>query len=142
MPTQKKYFLSVVFLNKKAKTDFETCLKMNYKFKTEITHLHKYYDPLLSTLLKHLWHRVQPRVFMGMTLQAWHTCIWGVSPIFLCSTSQDLSSWMGSVAAQLFSGLSRDVQSVQVQALAGQFKDIQRHVLKPFLLDGEPSPPV
>jgi hypothetical protein len=35
-------------------------------------------------------------------LQAWHTCIWGVSPI-LCQ--------VGSVAAQLFSGLSRDVRS-------------------------------
>ena len=52
---------------------------------------------------------------------------------------------MGSVAAQLFSGLSRDVQ---VRALA----DIQRLVPKPFLcclgcvlrvvvlLQGEPSP--
>uniref|UniRef100_A0A674BPC3 Phospholipid-transporting ATPase n=1 Tax=Salmo trutta TaxID=8032 RepID=A0A674BPC3_SALTR len=29
--------------------------------------------PLLSTLLKHLWQRLQPPVFLGMTLQAWHT---------------------------------------------------------------------
>ena len=42
--------------------------------KTEILHLRKYSDPLLSTLLKHLWQRLQPRVFLGMTLQAWQTC--------------------------------------------------------------------
>uniref|UniRef100_A0A673ZN07 U2 snRNP-associated SURP domain containing n=1 Tax=Salmo trutta TaxID=8032 RepID=A0A673ZN07_SALTR len=66
--------------------------------------------PLLSTLLKHLWQRLQPRVFLGMMLQAWHTCIWGVSPILLCRSSQALSGWIGSVAAQLFPGLSRDVR--------------------------------
>ena len=46
-----------------------------------------------------------------MTLQAWHTCIWGVSPILLCRSSQPLSGWMWSVTAQLFSGLSSDVRS-------------------------------
>ena len=55
---------------------------------------------------------------------------------------------MGSVTAQLFSGLSRDVQ---VQTLAGPLKDIRRLVPKPLLhclgcvqvvvlLEGEPSP--
>uniref|UniRef100_A0A674C960 Oxysterol-binding protein n=1 Tax=Salmo trutta TaxID=8032 RepID=A0A674C960_SALTR len=33
------------------------------------------------------------------------------SPILLCRSSHALSGWMGSVAAQLFSGLSRDVRS-------------------------------
>ena len=28
---------------------------------------------------KHLWQRLQHWVFMGMMLQAWHTCIWEVS---------------------------------------------------------------
>jgi hypothetical protein len=51
-----------------------------------MSHLHKYSDPFLSTLLKHLWQRLQPRVFLGLTLQAWHTCIWGVSPILLCKS--------------------------------------------------------
>ena len=75
------------------------------------SHLHKYSDPLLSTLFnKHLWQRLQPRVFWGMTLQAWHTCIWRVSPILLCRSSQALSGWVGSVAAQVFSGLFRDVR--------------------------------
>jgi hypothetical protein len=38
-------------------------------------------------------------------------CIWGVSPILLCKSSQALSGLTGSIAAQLFSGLSRDVRS-------------------------------
>ena len=67
----------------------------------EILYLHKYSDPLLSTLLKHLWQRLQHRVFLG---------IWGVSPILLCRSSQALSGWRGRVPAQLFSGLSRDVR--------------------------------
>ena len=56
------------------------------------------------------WQRLQSWVFLGMTLQTWHICIWGGSPI-LCRSSQALSGWMGSVAAQLFSGLSRYVRS-------------------------------
>ena len=47
-----------------------------------------YSHPLLSTLLKHLWQRLQTWVFLGMALQAWPTCIWGVSPIVLfCFTA-------------------------------------------------------
>ena len=58
---------------------------------------------------------------------------------------------MGSVAAQLFSGLSRD-DRVQGRALAGPLKNIQRLVLKSLLhclgcvlrvvvlLESEPSP--
>ena len=84
--------------------------------------VHMYSDPLLSTLLKHLQQRLQPRIFLGMTLQAWHTCIWGVSPILRPA----LSGWMGSVAAQLFSGLN------QVRALAGPLKDIQRHLPRSY----------
>ena len=37
--------------------------------------------------------------------------VFGVSPILLCRSSQALSGWIGSTAAQLFSGLSRDVGS-------------------------------
>jgi hypothetical protein len=70
---------------------------------TEILHLHKYSDPLLSILLKCLWQRLQPEVFLDITLQTWHTCIWGVSSILLCISSQGLSAWMGS--SQLFSVL-------------------------------------
>ena len=39
--------------------------------------------------MKHFWQWLQPRVFLGMTLQAWHTCSWGVSHILLCRSSQD-----------------------------------------------------
>ena len=56
------------------------CKSINKK--TAILHLHKYSDPLLSTLLKHLWQRLQTRVFLGMTLQAGHTGICGVSSYF------------------------------------------------------------
>jgi hypothetical protein len=66
---------------------------------------------------------------INMTLQAWHTCNWGVSPILPCRSSQALSGWIGSIAAQLFSSLSRDLNRVQVRALAGPLKDIQRLVL-------------
>ena len=87
-----------------------------------------------------------------MTLPACHTCIWGVPPILLCRSSQALSSWMGSVVAQLLSGISRDVRLCSSLALAGPLKDIQRLVPKPLLcclgcvlrvivlLEGEPSP--
>jgi hypothetical protein len=37
-----------------------------------------------------------PRIFLGMVLQAWHTCIWGVSLILICITSQALLGCMGS----------------------------------------------
>ena len=65
----------------------------------------------------------------------------GGSPILLYRSSQPLSGWMGSIAAQLFS----------VWALAGPLKDIQRLIPKPLLhclgcvlrvvvlLEGEPS---
>jgi hypothetical protein len=66
---------------------------------------------LYFTLLKHLWQQLQTLVFLGMMLQTWHTCIWGVSTITFCRSSQALSGWMGSVTAQLFSGLYRDVRS-------------------------------
>jgi hypothetical protein len=49
------------------------------------------WDPLLSTF--------STLLFLGMILQAWHTCIW--------SLSQALSGRVGSVTAQLFSGLQR-----------------------------------
>ena len=90
------------------------------------------------------WQRLQPQV-LGITLQAWHTCIWGVSPILLklCQVGWE------SVTAQLFSGLSRDVR---LRFKSGPLMDIQRLVPKPLLsclccvlrvvvlLESEPSP--
>ncbi len=66
---------------------------------------------MLNTLLKCLWHQLQPQVFLNMMLQARHTYFWAVSPILLCRTSQAPSGWMWSVGAQPFSDLSRVVQS-------------------------------
>ena len=69
--------------------------------------------------------QLQPRVFLGMMLQAWHTCMWGVSPIRLSRSSQSLSDWMGSVVAQLFQVSIEMLDQVQVLALTGPLKDIQ-----------------
>ena len=91
----KKFFLNVCkFIKNKKKS-----------------HVHNYSQPLLNTLLMHLWHQLQPQVFLNMMPQAWHTYLWAVLPITLCSTSQAPSSWMEIVGAQPFSDLSRDVQS-------------------------------
>ena len=104
------------------------------RFFVPITNFHKYSEPLLSTLLKHLWQRLQPRVFLGMTLQAWHTCIWGLSPILLCRSSQALSDWERRCTAiyrspemfELWLGHSRT------------FRDLsQSHSCVDVLLEGE-----
>ena len=97
--------------DKASKNRSKKCFAKKITNTNEISHLHKHSDLLHSTLLKHFWQRLQPQVLLGMSLQAWHTFIWGVSPILLCRSSQALSGWMVSVAAPLFSGLSRDVQS-------------------------------
>jgi len=65
---------------------------------------------LLSTFFDHLWHQLQPQVFLSLMLQAWHTYFQAVSPTIVCKTSQAPSGWMGSVRAQTFSDLSRYVQ--------------------------------
>ena len=93
--------------NGKAKTSFCKFIKTKNR---NIT-FRKYSDPLLSTSLKHLWQKLQPQVFLGMTLQAWHNYIWDVSLIPLCRSTRALSGWIRSIAAQLFSGLFRDVRS-------------------------------
>jgi hypothetical protein len=86
---------------------------------------------------------------IASSLLGYDTCIWGVSPIFfICRSFQALSGWMHSyfqVSPEMFDRL-------QVQALAGPFKDIQRLGPKPHLschgcvlrvvvlLEGKPSP--
>ncbi len=95
---------------KKWKQKFRNVCKFIKKKKTEISHLHKFSDPLLSTWLKHLWQQLQPWDFLGMMQQALHTWIGGFSAILLCISSQARSGWMGTVGRQPFSGLSRDVR--------------------------------
>ena len=75
----------------------------------------------------------------------------GLSLILLCRSSQPLSGWMGSVAAQVFQVFPEAFDRVQVRALAGPLKDIQRLFPKTLLhclgcvlrvivlLEGEPS---
>ena len=73
------------------------------------------------------------RVFLGMMLQARHTCIWGVSPILLCRSSQALVGW-GALLHSYFQVSSEIFDRVQVWALAVPLNDIQRLVPKPLLL--------
>ena len=68
--------------NDKAKT----CILLLQKNKLEISHFRKFSDPVLSTLLKHLSQRLQPWFFLGVALQAWHTCIWGSALEILSSS--------------------------------------------------------
>ncbi|MBN3309037.1 RFFL ligase, partial [Amia calva] len=93
----------------------QACLQIVLPIQTRspqcCSHVHKYSQPLLNSLLKHLWHQLQPQVFWSMMLQAWHTYFWAVPPILFCRTSQAPSGWIGSIGAQPFSDLSRDVQS-------------------------------
>ena len=76
----------------------------------EISHLNKYSDPLLSTLLKRRWQRLQPLI-LGYDANKHGTPVFGEILPFFTADPQALSGWMGSIAAQLFSGLSRDVRS-------------------------------
>lgn len=73
-------------------------------------------------MLKSLWH---PQVFLSVTLQAWHTFLGEVSVILFSSLQHLCSSIMlvGSIGAQIFSDLSRDVW-VPVWTLVGQLKDL------------------
>ena len=100
---------------------------------------HKYSDPLLSTQLKHLWQRLQPPVYLGMTWQALHT--WRFSAILLCRSSQALSRW-GPSGDSNFHVSPEMFDWVQVRTLAGPLKDIHRrlgYVLRVIvLLEGEP----
>jgi hypothetical protein len=69
-----------------------------------------------NVMLKPLWQRLQ--TLLGY--EAWHTCIWGVSPI-LCQVGWGVSlhSYF-QVSPEMFDW-------VQVRPLAGPLKDIQRH---------------
>lgn len=67
-----------------------------------------------------------------MTLQAWQTHFWEVSPIILCRTSQPPSGWKGSLSEQQFSDLSTDVQ-LDSSVASGPLEDIHKVVLKPLL---------
>ena len=81
---------------------FENVLKLNYYIyivmQTLYSVLCKGSAPLAA--LSHLGYNATTLAHLYL----------GSSPIPLCRSSQALSGWMGSVTAQLFSGLSRDVR--------------------------------
>jgi hypothetical protein len=60
------------------------------------------YKCVINKKLKyHIYISIQTLYSVFVEAQACHTCIRGVSPILLFRSSQALSGWMGSVAAQL-----------------------------------------
>ena len=93
------------------------CIKNKLKY-----HIYISFQTFYSVLSWSTFGTDNIRVFLGMTLQAWHTCILGVSPILLklcqvgCGAS--LHSYF-QVSPEMF-------YRVQVSALAGTLKDIQR----------------
>jgi hypothetical protein len=120
--------------------------------KTEISHLLKHSDPLLGTLLKHLWQRLLPRVFLCMdTTSLAHLYLgsFSHSSLQILSSSVRLDGEHCSTAFQVSPEM---FDWVQVQFLAGSLEDIQRLVPTPLLrclcyvlrdivlLENEPSP--
>ena len=93
----------------------------------------KYSDHLLSTLLKHLWQWLQPQVFLGMTPQSWQTCIWEFLPFFSADPLKLCPVGWGASLHSYFQVSPVMFYRVQVRALAGPLKDIQRLVPKPRL---------
>ena len=68
-------------------------------------HLHQYSDPLLSTLLKHLWQRWQHGVFLGMTLG---TPVFGeFQPFFSADPLQLYQGGWGALLHSYFQSLQR-----------------------------------
>ena len=115
--------------------------------KTEISHLHTYTDPLLSTLLKHLWCSLESswvwRYTLGTPVFGEFLTFFSADPLKLCQVG-----W-GASLHRYFQVTPERLNRDQVRALAGPHKDIQRLVLKPLLrwlgcvlrvlLEGEPS---
>ena len=101
--------------------------KSTHNLQTEISHLHKYSDPLLSTLLKHPLPRLQHQVFFGTPVCGEFLPFFSADPLKLCQVGQgaSLHSYF-QVSPEMF-------DQVQVRALAGPLKDIQRPVPKPLM---------
>ncbi len=75
--------------------------------KRKKSHVHKYSQPLLNTLLKHLWHQLQPQIFLGMMLQALLIIIWQLSAILLLSSSPLKLCQVGWVQMHIFRFLQK-----------------------------------
>ena len=88
-------------------------------------HLHKYSDPLFSTLLKHLWQRLQHSllVYGATSLSHLYLRSFSHSSLHIPSSSVRLD-WVESLHSY-FQVSPEMFDRVQVQALAGPLKDIQ-----------------
>ena len=87
-----------------------------------------------------------------MPLQAWHTCIWGVSPILLADPLTLCQVGWGASLHSYFQVSPELFVLIHFRALGGPLKDIHRFVPKPLLrclgcvlravvlLEGEPLP--
>ncbi len=94
--------------------------------------MHKYSQPLLNSLLKHLWHQLQLKSFW-----VWCNKLWSSSgnymPFFSSSLHLSSSVRLDGVDAH-FQVSPEMFDWVQSQAVAGSLKDIHRVVYKPLLL--------
>ena len=117
-----------------------------------ISHLHNNSDPLLSTLWKHLWQRLQPWVFLGWRYKLGKP-VFGEGSFSHSSLQIKLCQVGWGVSLHSYFQVSPEMfDRVQVRALAGPLNDIQRLIPKPLLLclgcvlrvvvllEGEPSP--
>jgi hypothetical protein len=68
-----------------------------------------------------------------MKLQAWHNCILECLPFFSTDPLKLSQVGWGALLHSYFQVSPEMLDGVQVRALAGQLKDIQRLVLKPLL---------
>ena len=95
--------------------------------------VHKYSGPLLYTLWQTFGSNYCLKSFwIGLCCHKFGMYFWAVLTIPLCRTSQAPSGSMGGIGAQPFSDVSLDVQ---VWALPGPLKDINRAVLRPLIWD-------
>ena len=112
----------------------------------------KYSDPLLNTLLKHLWQRLQPWAFLVWCYKL-DTSVFGEFLPFFSADPLKLCQVVWGVSLHSYFQVSSEMfDQVEVWALAGPLKDIQRLVPKPLLhclgcvlrvialLEGKPSP--
>ena len=88
---------------------------------------HIYISILLKTLLKHLWQRLQPQVFLGAPVFGEFFPFFSADPLKLCQVE-----WRASLHSY-FQVSPEMLDRVEVRALAGPLKDIQRLVSKPLL---------
>lgn len=72
----------------------------------------------ISTTEKQLWQWLHLSVFLGKSLQALHTWIWGVYPILPGRSSQAPSDWMGNIWTAIVMSLLRRSTQFKVLALA------------------------